>query len=72
MTSATLHITAPTQVELGLLRVARRLTAFVEQRIARRAERRLVALDLLREQQARRHDPSAVDHALAQLGLPRR
>jgi len=72
MTSATLHLTAPTQVELALIRVARALTAFVEHRVARRARRRVLALDLLREQQARRHDPHAVDHALAQLGLPRR
>ncbi len=72
MTSATLHLTAPTHIEASVLRSARSLTAFVEQRVARRAERRLLALDLLREQQARRQDPRAVDHALAQLGLPQR
>lgn len=72
MTSVTVHITAPTPVELGVLRVAHRLTAFVEQRVARRAERRLIALDLLRQQQTSRHNPHAVDHALAQLGLPER
>ena len=72
MTSVTVQITAPTPVELGVLRVARLLTAFVEQRVARRAERRLIALDLLRQQQTSRHDLRAVDHALAQLGLPER
>lgn len=72
MTSATLHLVAPTQAERGLLRAADRLTAYVEHRIARRAERRVLALDLLREQQTRKQDPRAVDHALAQMGLPRR
>lgn len=72
MTSATLHLVAPTHAERGLLRVADRLTAYVEHRIARRAERRVLALDLLREQQARRRDPNAVDHMLAQMGAPRR
>lgn len=72
MTSATLHLASPTQAERGLLRLADRLTAYVEHRIARRAQRRVLALDLLREQQARRQDPHAVDHLLAQLGAPRR
>ena len=72
MTSATLHLVAPTQTERGLLRLADRLTAYVEHRIERRAQRRDLALDLLRESQARRQDPHAVDHLLAQLGAPRR
>jgi len=72
MTSATLHLAAPTQTERGLLRLADRLTAYVEHRISRRAERRVLALDILREQQARRQDPGAVDHLLAQMGAPRR
>lgn len=72
MTSATLQLVTPTQVERSLLRVADRLTAYVEHRIARRAERRVLALDLLREQQTRRQDPNAVDHILAQMGAPRR
>lgn len=72
MTSATLHLVAPTQTERGLLRLADRLTAYVEHRISRRAERRVLALDILREQQARRQDPGAVDHLLAQMGAPRR
>lgn len=72
MTSATLHLVAPTQAERRLLQLAARLTAYVEHRIQRRAERRTIALDVLREQQARRHDPRAVDHLLAQLGTPRR
>lgn len=72
MTSAALHLTAPTATERRLLHVANRLTAFVEHRIAARAERREIAHDLLREQQARRHDPRAVEHLLAQMGVPRR
>lgn len=72
MTSAALHLTAPTLVERRLLNVATHLTAFVERRIAARAERREVANDLLREQQARSQDPRAVEHLLAQMGVPRR
>ncbi len=72
MTSATIRLVAPTQVERRLLRLADLLRALVEQRIERRARTRTLALDLLREQQARRQDPHAVDHMLAQLGLSRR
>ena len=72
MTSATLHLVAPTQTERGLLILAGHLTAYVEHRISRRAERRELSLDLLREQQTRRQHPRAVVHALAQLGLTRR
>ncbi|CAD5139682.1 MULTISPECIES: hypothetical protein [Microbacterium] len=72
MTAATLHLVSPTRTERGLLHLADRVTAMIEHRIERRAQRRVLALDLLREQQARRHDPHAVDHLLAQLGAPRR
>ncbi|MBT2475304.1 hypothetical protein J7E68_12170 [Microbacterium sp. ISL-103] len=72
MTSATIRLVAPTQVERRLLGLADVLTAFVQHRIERRARKRELALDLLREQQTRRQDPHAVDHMLAQLGLPRR
>ncbi|GAB3598856.1 hypothetical protein [Microbacterium tumbae] len=72
MTAATVHIAAPTLVERTLLSIAGRLTVFVARRRGRRAERRELALDLLREQQARRRDPLAVDHLLAQRGLPRK
>jgi len=72
MTSATIRLVTPTQIERRILGLAGLLTGFVERRITRRAERRVLALDLLREQQTRRHDPRAVDHMLAQLGLPRR
>lgn len=72
MTAATLHLVSPTPVERGLLRLADRVTAVVQRRIEHRAQTRSLALDLLREQQARRHDPHAVDHLLAQLGAPRR
>ncbi|MEV7797605.1 hypothetical protein AB0O14_00805 [Microbacterium foliorum] len=72
MTSATIRLVAPTQVERRLLRLADLLRALVEHRIERRARTRALALDLLREQQARRQDPHAVDHMLAQLGLSRR
>ncbi|WP_282846015.1 hypothetical protein [Microbacterium oxydans] len=72
MTAATLHLVAPTRTERRLLRLADRLTVYVENRISHRAERRELSLDLLREQQTRRQDPRAVDHALAQLGVTRR
>lgn len=72
MTSATLRLVAPTHTERHLLKLADRLTAFVDHRIARRAERRTLTLDLLREQQTRRQDPRAVDYALSQIGLPPR
>ena len=72
MTSATIRLVAPTQVERRLLGLADVLIAFVQHRIERRAQKRELALDLLREQQTRRQDPHAVDHMLAQLGLPRR
>ncbi|MCS3444470.1 hypothetical protein [Microbacterium phyllosphaerae] len=72
MTSATIQLVAPTQAERKLLGFADLLTAFVERRIARRAEKRVLALDLLREQQTRRQDPRVVDHMLAQVGLSRR
>lgn len=71
MTSATIHLVAPTRAEQRLLGVAELLTAFVQHRIERRAEKRALALDLLHEQQARRQDPHAVDHMLAQMGAPR-
>ncbi|ALX67127.1 hypothetical protein [Microbacterium sp. XT11] len=72
MTSAALRLASPTRVERGLLALAARLTAFVEHRVAERAARRELALDLLREQQSRRADPRAVEHLLALSGLPRR
>ncbi len=72
MTSATIRLVAPTRAERRLLGLAEHLTAFVERRIADRARRREVALDLLREQQTRRQDPRAVDHMLAQLGIRER
>ena len=71
MTSATIHLVAPTRAEQRLLGVAELLTAFVQHRIERRAEKRALALDLLHEQQARRQDPHTVDHMLAQMGAPR-
>lgn len=72
MTSATIRLVTPTQVERRLLGLADLLRSFVEHRIERRAEKRMLALDLLREQQTRRQDPRAVDHLLAQAGLSRR
>lgn len=68
MTAATLHIATPTVVERTLLRIADGLTAFVAHRRERRAERREIARDMLREQHARRHDPRALDVALLSLG----
>lgn len=70
--TAVLHTAAPTRFERLLQRVARALTRHVEKRIATRAARRTIALNLLREQQARKADLREVDHALAWSGLPRR
>ena len=72
MTTATLRLATPTPFERVLRQAALGLARHVDRRIAARAERREIALDMLREQQARKQDPRAVDHALAQLGLPRR
>lgn len=69
MTAATLHIAAPTFVERTGLRIAEAITAHVGRRIERRAEQRALALDLLREQQARTAtDPYALECALQMLG----
>ena len=69
MTAATLHIAAPTFVERTGLRIADAITARVRGRMERRADRRALALDLLREQQARRTaDPFVLEHALQMLG----
>ncbi|UNK72196.1 hypothetical protein [Microbacterium sp. H1-D42] len=68
MTAATLHLVAPTRLERGLQGIAASLSSYVDSRIAARAERREIALDLLREQHARRHDPRALDIALLSIG----
>lgn len=68
MTAVTLHIATPTPAERALLRVADTLTAFVAHRRERRAERREITLDLLREQHAHRHDPRSLDIALLSIG----
>lgn len=72
MTTATLRLATPTPFERLLRSFAEALTRHVDRRIVRRAERRTLALDMLREQQARKHDPRALEHTLAQLGVPRR
>ena len=72
MTTATLRLAAPTPFEKALQQFAQALSRHVDRRIAARAERREIALDLLREQQARKQDPRAVDYALAHMGLPLR
>ncbi|MBO9627707.1 MAG: hypothetical protein J7484_15200 [Microbacterium sp.] len=72
MTTATLRLASPTAFERLLQRIAVALSRHVERRIAARADRREIALDMLREQQARKHDPRTVEHYLAQLGLPQR
>jgi len=68
MTSATLRLAAPTRLERGLKAFAEAISRHVDHRIALRAERREIADDLLREQQARRQDPRALDVALLSLG----
>ncbi|MDT0157459.1 hypothetical protein Q9R19_07475 [Microbacterium sp. ARD32] len=73
MTAATLHLASPTRFERLLLKVVDALTAYIAHRREQRTQRREIALDLLREQQARRHDPRALDVALLSLGSrPRR
>lgn len=68
MTAATLHLVTPTRLERGLQSIAHTLSRYVDARIAARAERREIALDVLREQHARRHDPRALDIALLSIG----
>jgi len=73
MTAATLHLAAPTRVERTLLQIADAITANIALRREARAARREIAADILREQQARRQDPRALDIALLSLGSrPRR
>lgn len=72
MTTATLRLATPTPYERVLRRVALEIARHVDRRVAQRAMRRDLALDMLREQQARKQDPRALDLALAQLGLPLR
>lgn len=72
MTSAILRLATPTPFERALQRIALALTRHVDRRVAHRAARRAIAFDLLREQQTRRHDPRAVEHLLAQMGVPHR
>lgn len=68
MTAATVHLVAPTRFERGLQGIAAAVSGYVDARIAARAERREIAFELLREQQARRLDPRALDIALLSLG----
>lgn len=68
MTSATLRLVAPTRFERMLQLIAERVERYVEDRIAARARRHEIALDMLREQQARRSDPRALDIALLSIG----
>ena len=69
MSTATLRRVSPTPFERLLQQVAAGLIRHVEHRVAARAARRDLALDMLREQQTRRHDPREVDHLLAMMGL---
>lgn len=68
MTSATIRLTAPTALERGLRALSAAISHYVDRRIALRVERQEIALDVLREQHARRHDPRALDVALLTLG----
>ena len=73
MTAATLHLASPTTIERALLKIALAITAYTENRRLLRAERRDIALDLLREQQARKQDPRALEYAMLSIGSrPRR
>lgn len=73
MTTATLHLMAPTHTEVRVLRLADTLTTWVARRVARRAERRARVLDRLRQQQTPTptQDPQSLTRALAQLDIPR-
>lgn len=71
MTTATLHLMAPTHTEVRVLRLADTLTTWVARRVARRAERRGRFLDRLRQQQTPVQDPRSLTRALAQLDIPR-
>ncbi|MFD5225762.1 hypothetical protein ACFWHT_09100 [Microbacterium sp. NPDC058342] len=68
MTSATLRLATPTALERALRAFAVAISRYVDHRIAQRAERREIAFHTLREQQARRRDPRALDIALLSLG----
>lgn len=68
MTSATLHLAAPTAFDRALRSIAASLSRYADRRIAARAERREIAIDMLREQHARRDDPRALDVALLAIG----
>lgn len=68
MTSATLRLASPTALERALTALAGAITRYVDHRVALRAERREIAVDMLREQQARRQDSRALDVAMLSLG----
>ncbi|OZB79984.1 MAG: hypothetical protein B7X41_05980 [Microbacterium sp. 14-71-5] len=69
MTAATLHIAALTFAERAGLRIADAITGYVRRRMERRAERRALAIDMLREQQARKSmDPFVLEQAMQMIG----
>lgn len=72
MTATVLSLPAPTRAERGMLRLAAALTGVIERRIERRARRREVEIDRIRDLQTRRHRAEDVDHLLALGGVPRR
>lgn len=57
------------RAERAALRVSAAIVRWATTRAARRAERRELMLRRLHEEQTRRTDPRAVDHALIALGL---
>lgn len=68
MTAITLPVPAPTLPERVLLHMAQGVAAHVQARIDRRTERRALALELIRERQTRKADPSALDRELLLIG----
>ena len=72
MSTATLHLAPPTRFERFLQQLAEGLSRHVAHRIRQRTRRRQLALELLRQQQVRRHDARDVDHLLAMHGVSRR
>lgn len=54
------------------IRIADAVTRWATARAEHRQDRHETMLAALKEQQTRRSDPRAVDHLLAQMGLPRK
>lgn len=56
-------------LERGSIRLADAVTRWATRSAERRQDRREAMLAAIKEQQTRKPDPRAVDHALAQMGM---